>query len=104
MKRTLIAAVTALAIAPLSACVVRVREPGAYEYVQVAPPAPQVEVMGVAPGPNHFWVAGHWYWAGGRYAWRPGYWEARRPGHEWVMGHWDHRPGHGHYWVEGRWR
>ena len=84
----------------LSGCAVRaVPEP---EYVSAAPPVEQVEVVGVAPSPNHFWIAGHWYWAGGRYAWRPGYWEVHRRGYEWVGGHWDH-PARGHYWVEGRW-
>lgn len=102
MKRMVIAAL--LAVAPLSACLVHVPPPvGVYEYSTVPPPAPQVEVYGVAPSANHFWVAGHWYWYGNQYAWRPGYWEVRRPGYSWVGGHWQHYPGRGHYYVEGHW-
>ena len=102
MKRIVAVALIAAAM-PLSACVVRVREP-AYAYSEVAPPVAQTEIIGVAPSADHFWVGGHWYWAGGRYVWRPGYWELRRPGHAWVSGHWDRHPNRGHYWVEGRWR
>ncbi len=103
MKRLLLSLL--VAFGSLSACAVRVAEPGyGYEYAAVAPPAPQVEVIGVAPSPNHFWIGGHYFWSGGHSLWRPGYWEVRRPGHEWIGGHWDHRPGHGHYFVEGHWR
>jgi hypothetical protein len=91
-------------MAPLSACLVPVpAPPGFYDYSLVPPPLPQTEVIGVAPGPNFFWVGGHWFWGGGRYAWRPGYWQARRPGFTWVGGYWQHYPGRGHYWVEGHW-
>jgi hypothetical protein len=39
--------------------------------VLVAPPAPRVEVIGVAPSPGYVWVAGYWSWVGGRHEWVP---------------------------------
>ena len=36
------------------------------------------------PDPNHFWVAGHWQWYEGRYAWQPGYWAVSQPDWLWV--------------------
>jgi len=87
-----------------SACVVRVVEPvvplGA-EIVTVAPPGDQLEIVTVAPGPNHVWIKGHWAWRG-RWVWEAGFWEVVRPGHRWVDGHWTaHR--HGWAWVPGHW-
>jgi len=32
----------------------------------------------VAPGPGYSWVAGCWYFSGGRRLWRSGYWAAPR--------------------------
>ncbi|MFT3836094.1 MAG: hypothetical protein QM723_03740 [Myxococcaceae bacterium] len=84
-----------------SGCYVRARVPDAY--VETAPPAPRVEVYGTAPGPDYFWIGGHYQWSGGQYAWRQGYWEHRRPGHAYVPGYWQRGP-RGHVWVEGRWR
>jgi hypothetical protein len=102
MKRLLLAVMVA---GTLGGCRVHVREPAyEYEYANVPPPPDQVEVMGVAPSPNHFWIPGHHYWSGGRYLWRPGYWEVRRHQQEWVPGHWEHHHGRGHYYVEGHWR
>ncbi len=94
----------AIAALLLGGCVVRVPGPPVgVVYAPVPPPAPRTEIIGVAPGPEYFWVGGHYYWSGGVYAWRPGYWERHRPGHVWVPGYWDRHP-HGHYWVEGHWR
>ena len=69
------------------------------------PPAPQVEVVPVAPGPPDvwFWVPGswewhdHWVWVGGRWAPRP------HPGAVWVRSGWGMR-GHHRVWVHGYWR
>ncbi len=85
-----------------SACVVRAREPVLEgEVVMAAPPAEQVEVVTVAPSPNHVWIKGHWGWRG-RWVWEPGYWEVIRPGHRWVDGHWRLHRG-GYLWVPGHW-
>ena len=40
--------------------------------VMVAPPAPRVEVIGVAPEPGYVWVGGYWNWVGGRHEWIAG--------------------------------
>jgi len=70
--------------------------------VRAAPPPERVEVVGVAPSPNHIWIKGHWVWNGREYIWEPGRWELRQAGHVWVEGHWTPRSG-GFVWVEGRW-
>ena len=94
----------AAASVALSACVVYPAG-GYYEgpTVAFAPPAPQVEVVGVAPNPGYFWVGGYWGWSGGRYAWVPGRWSAPRPGYHWVGPHWDHVGG-GWRMSHGGWR
>ena len=73
-------------------------------YVDAAPPAEQIEVIGVAPSGSHVWIAGYYSWTGGRYAWVPGHWEVRpRAGARWVRGRW--RRYHARwYWTEGHWR
>jgi len=74
------------------------------EYASFAPPAAEVEVVGVAPGPDHVWISGHHVWQGGRYVWVGGRWAARpRHGARWVPGHWRHNR-RGWFWIEGRWR
>ena len=69
--------------------------------VYQAPPAPQAEYIGIAPGPEFFWLSGVWLWEGGRHVWHPGHWEAHRPGqvyspHVWVRAGqgWELRGGH----------
>src|SRR5437764_4893686 len=51
-------------------------------YVDEPPPEPRVEVVGVAPGPDYFWVDGYWYAHGRNFDWHPGHWERRRGPHE----------------------
>ena len=102
-----LATVAAMAVTcVLGGCVVVPAEPYGYAdgpAVAVAPPASQVEVVGVAPGPGHFWVSGWWAWGGGRYVWRPGYWAAHRPGYRWVPHVWRQGPG-GWQSHPGHWR
>ena len=72
--------------------------------VAQAPPAPQVEVVPVAPGPAYVWVPGYWsigvgggwVWVGGHYGIPP------RPHAVWVAGHWGWH-GRGYVWVGGHW-
>lgn len=93
----------ALLTAALSACVIA-PAPGYYgAVVATAPPALQVETVGVAPYPGAFWISGGWFWEGGRYAWHRGYWERPRAGYRWEPHRWERdrdgwreRPGH---WV-----
>ena len=55
-----------------------------------APPPPQEEVVGVAPGPGYFWIGGVWFWEGGRHVWHPGHWEAgAEKASAMVPHHWD---------------
>ena len=63
--------------------------------VDMAPPAPYVEVVPAIPFAGAVWIGGYWGWRGGRHAWVGGRWEQPRPGYGW-------RP---HAWVQqgGRW-
>ena len=63
--------------------------------VDVAPPAPYVEIVPRIPFAGALWIGGHWGWGGNRHAWVPGRWEQPRPGYGW-------RP---HAWVpqRGQW-
>lgn len=93
-----------LATASLGACVVAPARPyyGGGAYVTVEPPAPRVEVIGVAPAPGYLWIGGYWGWNGGRHEWVPGRWEAPRPGYRWVPHAWV-REGGGWRMHEGHW-
>jgi hypothetical protein len=70
-----------------------------------APPAPISEVIPVAPGPEYFWVGGHWHWNGG-WVWIRGGYQRHphyHPGAFWEAGHWDRRGGNW-VWHDGHWR
>jgi hypothetical protein len=71
--------------------------------IETAPPPPQVEVIPVAPSPNHFWIGGYWGWRGGQHYWNPGRYELRRPGMTWQSPAWGRN---GRYWrySPGGWR
>jgi len=67
------------------------------------PPAPQVEVVTVSPGPQYVWTPGVWVWRG-RWVWGPGHWVVGPHPHAiWVQGHWERR-GRRMFWVRGYWR
>mgnify|MGYP002400054885 CR=1 FL=1 len=55
-----------------------------------------------APHAGWIWIDGDYYYRGGRYHYRPGYWHAPRPNHRWSPGGWQ-RHGKGWYWKKGRW-
>ncbi len=75
----------------------------ASEVVVVAPPAPVIETVGVAPYPGYVWVGGYWNWSGGRHVWVPGRWDAPpHPGWRWAPHHWEHVDG-GYRLHEGHW-
>ncbi len=77
--------------------------PEGVAYIQVAPPPPPVEVVGVAPAPGFVWIEGHHTWEGRAYVWVPGRWEQPPSAHaRWQRGRWRHNA-HGWFWVEGRW-
>jgi hypothetical protein len=85
-------------LAATSGCVVTVRpapEPVVYAApppgevtVDVEPPAPIVETVGIAPGPGFFWIGGYYHWYGNRWGW--------------VAGHYERPPHHGAVWVGPR--
>jgi hypothetical protein len=98
----------------LTGCVVRERTvyanpppaaPASAEVeVDSAPPADQVEVVGVAPSPGVVWVGGYYGWGGGRWVWHGGYWgHPPHPGAVWVHPYYAYRGGR-HYYVRGYWR
>lgn len=72
----------------LSGCVVTARPAYEGSVVMVAPPAPQVEVVGAAPQPGYVWFGGYWNWVGGRHVWVGGHWGPGRAGYRWVPHHW----------------
>jgi hypothetical protein len=70
-----------------------------------APPAPMMETIPIAPGPDYFWIGGHWHWNHG-WVWLAGHYDRHPHFHEgagWEAGHWDHHGGN-YVWVEGHWR
>ncbi len=97
MRKTFLAALFGVALSLGSAEAAEV-------VVRVAPPAAVVEERGVAPSPNHVWIAGYHRWDGNAYVWVPGRWDTPpRPHARWVAGRWVHRHG-GYVFVDGRWR
>jgi hypothetical protein len=73
------------------------------QVVMVAPPAPRVELVSVAPSHNHFWAPGYWgYRQGYGHEWRPGSWQASRPGYAWSQPGWS-RGGGGYTFNHGGW-
>lgn len=72
------------------------------DVVMVEPPAPRVEVVGVAPYPGYIWLGGYWRWNGNRHEWIEGHWQAPRPGYRWAPHHWVHER-NGWYLSEGHW-
>jgi hypothetical protein len=105
-KRTKAGIGAALIIAALTlqGCVVTARP--AYEggaVVTVAPPAPQVELIGVAPQAGFVWFPGYWNWEGGRHVWHGGYWGAGRPGYHWVAHRWVQGARGGWHLEQGHW-
>lgn len=95
--RTFLSVAAAAAIPVLVAC-------ASYEYASYEPPAEQVEVYGVAPGPDFVWIGGHHVWHSGAYHWEKGRWE--KPPHagaRWERGRWEHTS-RGWRYTDGRWR
>ena len=70
--------------------------------VMVAPPPPQVEVIGGAPSAGYVWMAGYWGWVGGRHEWVAGHWAPGRPGYHWTAHQWV-RQGDGWRMKTGHW-
>jgi WXXGXW repeat (2 copies) len=75
---------------------------GPSEMVVSDRPADPVYVRPVAPGPGYVWIDGDWYWRGGNYTYRRGYWAAPRVHRVYTPGTW-HQRGSGWYRQRGGW-
>lgn len=64
--------------------------------VDVAPPAPYVEVIPVLPFLGALWIAGYWGWQSGRHQWVPGRYERPRAGYGWNAHSWVNQGGRWH--------
>ena len=72
-------------------------------YVTVSSrPDPPVYVRPAMPHAGYVWIDGDYYYRGGRYVYRPGYWSAPRRGYYYNPGRWQQR-GNGYYWKKGHW-
>ena len=102
MKRQVLLLVPLVAGLSLAGCAAR--SGYGYGYVNAAPPAPQAEFYGAAPGPGYVWVNGYWNWGGSRYVWAPGRWQRPPRRHaRWEAGRWENRYGR-YVFRQGRWR
>jgi hypothetical protein len=72
-----------------------------YMVVRERPTSPYYD-RPVSPGPGHVWIDGNWYWRGGHYRYRNGYWSVPPPRRSWSPGYWHQTP-RGYYWRRGRW-
>ena len=72
-----------------------------YVDVDVAPPAPRVEVIPEARA-GYVWAPGYWTWNGHRHVWVNGHYIHARYGHHWVAASWEERHSRWHY-VPGHW-
>ena len=95
MKKFVYAAFAILAMTSLYSC-------SSGHYVSAQPNA-VVVTRPVAPGPGYIWVDGNYYWSGGRYAYRNGYWARPRGGRVYRSGAWAQSP-RGYQWRRGGWR
>ncbi len=53
---------------------------GVFVDIDVAPPAPQVEVV-PEPRVGYVWAPGYWEWRGGHHVWVGGHWIGERRGY-----------------------
>jgi hypothetical protein len=72
-----------------------------YLDVDIAPPAPRVEVV-PAPRAGYVWAPGYWDWRGHNHVWVEGRWLGERHGYHWEPDHWVQRGPHWHH-EPGRW-
>jgi len=109
MSTSKVIIVAALCAATLSACVIAPARPYGYApeggvvVADVAPPAPYVETVPLAPFLGAVWIGGYWGFRGGRHEWVPGRYEAPRPGYHWEPHRWVQHDGRWHL-EGGAWR
>jgi hypothetical protein len=57
------------------------------------PPASHpADTLAAAPGPDYFFIAGHYAPVGDRLKWKPGFWAPVQPGWDWTPARWVRRP------------
>lgn len=76
---------------------------GPSRYTVTDQPVAPVYARPASPGVGYVWVDGDWYWSGGRYAYRNGYWARPRGTRVYVNGNWA-RSSRGYYWRRGHWK
>jgi hypothetical protein len=73
------------------------------EWRKNGPPAEQPDDLpGAAPGPDYFYIPGHYRPEGDRLAWRGGFWARSQPGWDWIPARWVRRAD-GWQFREGNW-
>lgn len=72
-------------------------------YAPIAPPAPYIETVPVAPYMGAVWIGGFWNWSGGRHVWVPGRYDHGRPGYSWNAPRWSPGPRGGWQRSGGGW-
>ncbi len=95
MKKFMYAAFAIIAMTSAYSC-------SSGHYVSARPDA-VFETRPASPGANYSWIDGDYYWRGGRYNYRQGYWVRPRVGRTWHSGSWAQSP-RGYQWHRGGWR
>jgi|GEM_PF-1592622 len=74
------------------------------ETVYLPPPPTPLQTGPSSPSASLYqeWIAGHWVWIDGRYAWQAGYWLDERPNMVWIPAHYVWTP-RGFVFVRGYW-
>jgi hypothetical protein len=72
------------------------------EYLPAPPAAFEVVASGAPPLPDQIWVPGCWYWTGGQYVQRHGYWITQHIGWVWVPSHYAWTP-RGYIFCSAHW-
>jgi hypothetical protein len=101
LRTAVLAALTAVSLAGISACIVEPARGGAYVDVDVAPPPPRV-VVEPALRVGYVWAPGYWRWNGRQHVWVDGRYLHERRGYHWHPAHWDAR-GSRYHFEEGHW-
>jgi hypothetical protein len=70
--------------------------------IEIAPPAPRVEVV-PPPRLGYAWTPGYWRWNGRRHVWINGVWVPARRGYHWEPAAWVQGPSGRWHMVPGRW-
>lgn len=101
MNRSTKAVLMAVCLAGSAVVLPALSEAGVAVDINIAPPAPQVEVV-PAPRPGFVWAPGFWEWRGNAHVWVPGRWIGERRGFHWVPDMWVQRGPRWHH-VPGHW-